>query len=104
VLPLQHSELSLQGLPSGVHEAPLLGSLHAVYCVLLPEQQALGVVVSVSGPMHVQTPLLHVPEMHSALLVQAAPFARCSWHVPSSQSVEAQLLFAAHGAPSGPGA
>jgi hypothetical protein len=55
-----------------------------VYGVALPEQQAFGVLVSVSGPMHVQIPL-HMPEMQASLPEQAAPLGSWAWQAPPSQ-------------------
>jgi len=75
-----------------------------VYGVLLPEQHAFGVIVSVSGPMQVQTLPLHMPERHSVPRPQAPPFAtlaRGSWQLPLLQSVEVQLSLPVQGDPSG---
>jgi hypothetical protein len=67
------------------------GSPQASYSLPLPEQQAFGELTSVSGPTQVQIPPLHVPEKHSALAVQGAPFAANSWHRPLKQSFDVQL-------------
>lgn len=62
----------------------MLGSLANVYAVLLPEQQALGVIVSVSGPMQVHVLLLPVQvlEVHCSLAVHAPPLGCLAWQVP----------------------
>jgi hypothetical protein len=72
--------------------------------VALPEQHALGFVVSVSGPMQLQTPPVQIPELHSTLAVQAAPLGRCGWQVPPSHSPETHALLSLHGALSACGA
>jgi hypothetical protein len=86
---------------AGTHEDPMLGSLQPVYAVALPEQHALAVVVSVSGPMQVQTPPLHLPEAHASLPVHAAPFGSVAWHVPALQKPDWQSPSPVHGSPFG---
>jgi hypothetical protein len=57
-----------------------------VYSKPLPEQHASGVPGSLSGPTHVHSPPLHMPEMHAAPSVQAAPFVSVAVaHAPESQ-------------------
>jgi hypothetical protein len=80
---------------------PPLGSLQSVYSVLIPEQQAFGVVVSVDGPTHVQTPLVHIPETQPSLPGHAAPFASSAWHAPASQKPDWQSPSPPQGSPFG---
>jgi hypothetical protein len=73
-----------------------------VYAVLEPEQQAFGVLFSAPGPMQVQIPPLHMPEMHSVARAHAEPLGtltRGCWHVPFRHRVDAQLSLAVQADP-----
>lgn len=66
------------------------GSSQSVYGVPTPEQHAFGEVGSVSGPTHVQTPPMHIPEAHSLLAAHAAPLPNFALQVPALQKFEMQ--------------
>jgi hypothetical protein len=87
--------------PAAMHEDPRLGSSQPVYAVAVPEQHALAVSVSVSGPMQEQTPPLHMPEMHASLPAHAAPFGSVALHVPALQKPDWQSPSPVQGPPSG---
>jgi hypothetical protein len=69
VVPGSHCAANVHAMPSDGLQAYCPG-LHTSG-VLLPEQQAFGVVVSGSGPTHVHTPAVHTPDTHTTSSVQA---------------------------------
>ena len=78
------------------------GSSQSVSAVPRPEQHAFGEVGSVSEPTHVQTPPLHMPEMHACASVHAAPFwSEGVWQTPASQYPDWQSPSPVQGPPSG---
>jgi hypothetical protein len=72
-----------------------------LYSTAVPEQQAFGEVVSVSGPTQVQMPFVQVPEKHAWLSVQAAPLwsVPATAHVPAAQRLDWHASSPVHAAP-----
>jgi hypothetical protein len=75
------------------------GSLQSVYSVPMPEQQAVGVVVSVVEPTQVHTPATHIPERQPSLPVHAEPLCIGAVHVPESHQPDVQPSSPAHAPP-----